>query len=346
MKNYFKILFGFCLITLVISCKKEPAVEGPELVDIFGNFEVINPLKASQKTIDFSKEEHLYFTAKLSIRTNWTLEIIGINSGAKKVFTGNEKDLMSNPIDWNGTITFAPFFRKNEPCFARLFFSQLKDTLYSDTVTITGIRPTPQVNILIDDFESPQRPYNTFSEGQQSYNSTAVNYQGVAPAEKSRYFVLAGNHGATASLFLCGMNLATKISQADTNGLYFNFATENPDKIYFNAYVYGWGDNKAELSIEFQEDDNKNGTYEAAEEGTYNYKLAVNWLGWKLISFPYSATKISTSGGFGNVDRTGKKDPDRIIATQFLLLAKAGTSGNTRAGIDFCSFTYNTPFQP
>jgi hypothetical protein len=36
MKNKFKILCGICLITLVISCKKEPAAEGPELVDIFG----------------------------------------------------------------------------------------------------------------------------------------------------------------------------------------------------------------------------------------------------------------------------------------------------------------------
>jgi hypothetical protein len=346
MKSILNIFLGICLVSLLSSCKKEPSIEGPELVDIFGKFEVLSPLKASQKSVDFSKDEHVQFKVQLSIRTNWTLEVIGLNSGARKVFNGNDKDLISNPIDWNGTISFAPFFRKNEPCFAKMYFEQQPDTLYSDTVLITGIRPTPAVNILIDDFESPQRPYNTFSEGQQSYNSTAVNYQGVAPAEKSRYYVLSGNHGATASLFLCGMNLSTKISQADTNGTYFQFATENPEKIYFNAYVYGWGDSKAELSIEFQEDDNKNGIYEAAEEGTYNYKVAVNWLGWKLISFPYSATKISTSGGFGNIDRTGKKDPDRIIATQFLLLAKPGTSGITRAGIDFCSFTYNTPFQP
>lgn len=224
-------------------------------------------------------------------------------------------------------------------------FANYSDTLYSDTLTILDVRPSPTVDILIDDFESPQRPYNTFTEGQQTFNGTSVNYQGVAPAEKTRYYVLAGNHGPTASLFLCGMNLATKTS---TNGehTYYPFQTANPDNIYFNAYIYGWGDNKAELSIEFQEDDNKDGIYQPAEEGAYTYRLKVNWTGWKLVSFHYGQTNISTSGGFGNVDRNGRKDPDRIIATQYLLLAQPGTSGVTRVGIDYANFTYYKPFTP
>jgi len=60
--------------------------------------------------------------------------------------------------------------------------------------------------------------------------------------------------------------------------------------------------------VEFQEDDNLDGTYQPAEEGTYNYRMKVDWLGWKLVSFSYDDTKISTSGGFGNTDRNGKKN--------------------------------------
>jgi hypothetical protein len=156
---------------------------------------------------------------------------------------------------------------------------------------------------------------------------------------------MSGNRGPTASLFLCGMGLSAKISQG-TGDNYFIFNTDNPKKVFFNAYVYGFGDNKAELSVEFQEDDNKDGIYQPAEEGTYNYRMNVNWLGWKLVSFSYDDSKISTSGGFGNADRNGKKELDRIIAVQFLLLSQAGTSGVTRVGLDFASFTYFTPFQP
>jgi hypothetical protein len=74
--------------------------------------------------------------------------------------------------------------------------------------------------------------------------------------------------------------------------------------------------------------------------------MKIDWLGWKLVSFSYDDTKISTSGGFGNTDRNGKKELDRISNVQFLLLAQAGTSGATRVGLDFASFTYFTPFQP
>jgi hypothetical protein len=343
-KNTNLYIFILALFT-VAGCKKDSKVEGPELVDIFGDFQILEPLKGSASTADFAAGDVIYYHTKLSIRTNWTVEVIGLNSGARKTFTGNDKDFSLNQLAWNGTITFAPFFRKNEPCVARMTFANYPDTLYSDTLTITAVRPTPEVDILIDDFESTTKPYNTFTEGQQAFNGTSVNYQGVSPAEKTRFYVLAGNHGPTASLFLCGMNLTSKISMG-TNENYYQFATDNPSKVYFNAFIYGWGDNKAELSIEFQEDDNKDGVYQPAEEGAYTYRIPINWTGWKLVSFSYADTKISTSGGFGNVDRTGKKDLDRIIATQYLLLAQAGTSGNTKVGIDFASFTYNSPFQP
>ncbi|OYU97506.1 MAG: hypothetical protein CFE21_04220 [Bacteroidetes bacterium B1(2017)] len=343
--NKLLLYIGISCFVLLSSCKKDSNIEGPELVDIFGEFKVLEPLKGSATTANFANGDIINYHCKLSIRTNWTIEVIGLNSGARKVYTGNAKDFVLNPVLWDGTISFAPFFRKNEPCVARMAFEEYSDTLYSDTLTITDVRPTPSVDILIDDFESPQRPYNTFTEGQQAFNGTSVNYQGVSPAEKTRFYVLSGNHGPSASLFLCGMNLTAKISQG-TGENYFKFSTDNPKKVYFNAYVYGWGDNKAEMSIEFQEDDNMDGIYQPAEEGAYTYRFPVTWTGWKLVSFTYDDTKISTSGGFGNSDRTGHKDLDRIIATQFLLLAQPGTSGSTRVGLDYCSFTYFKPFTP
>lgn len=107
--NLYILIFA---LTTLLGCKKDNAIEGPELVDIFGVFEVQTPLKGSVKQVDFSKGEQVLYTIKLSVRTPWTIEVIGLNSGAKKVFTGNEKDLINNPVVWDGTISFAPFFRK------------------------------------------------------------------------------------------------------------------------------------------------------------------------------------------------------------------------------------------
>jgi hypothetical protein len=339
------LYIGMIAIAIVSSCKKEAKIEGPELVDIFGDFKILEPLKASIKTPNFANGDIVIYNTKLSIRTNWTVEIIGLNSGALKIFTGNDKDFSMNQITWNGSISFAPFFRKNEPVVARMRFENYPDTLYSDTIIIAGARPTPTVDILVDDFESTLKAYNTFTEGQQTFNSTSVNYSGTSSAEKTRFFVMSGNHGPTASLFICGMALSAKISQGTANN-YFVFNTDNPKKVFFNSYVYGWGEKNAQLNVEFQEDDNLDGIYQPAEEGTYSYKMNVNWKGWKLVSFSYDETSISTSGGFGNTDRNGKKELDRIINAQFLLLAQPGTSGVTRVGLDFASFTYSAPFQP
>ena len=112
-----RISIYFCLMGLLViaGCKKDGSIEGPELVDIFGTFEVLEPLKGSTSKANFANGDRVQYACKLSIRTSWTIEVIGLNSGARKVFTGNEKDFVLHPIIWDGTITFAPFFRTNTP---------------------------------------------------------------------------------------------------------------------------------------------------------------------------------------------------------------------------------------
>jgi hypothetical protein len=110
------LIIGLVITVVFAACKKDTAIEGPELVDIFGEFKVLEPLRASIDSPDFSTNTAVIYHTKLSIRTNWTIEIISLNpnSAARKVFTGNDKDFSLNQVSWNGSITFAPFFRKNE----------------------------------------------------------------------------------------------------------------------------------------------------------------------------------------------------------------------------------------
>lgn len=336
------LLIPACLTGLLFTgCQKDDAIEGPELNDLFGEFLIIESPVSDRDTVDFSAGETVNVKGKTSIRTPWVLRIKGLTSGAVKELTGNEKDL---ELVWNGSITYAPFFRSGENVQVMIRWTEQQDSVIIDTIHIKGARPVPPVNLLIDDFET-YKYYETFSEGQQSANNTVTLYQGVSAAVGQKYYVLAGNHIPGQNLFICGAGINASTSQSSPNK-YFSFGTQNPDHIYFNAFIYGYGDGNTSLGIQFQEDDDLNGTYKASEEGSYGYSINIDWVGWKLVSFPLSATTLSTAGGFGNIDGTGRKDMDRIISMQYILLATTDRQGPVRAGVDFAAFTYNFPFQP
>ena len=84
-------LYSLCALALLGCCKDN--VEGPELADIFGEFEVFESLTADKSVVDFSAGETVVFSAQLSIRTDWELHIVGQTTGARKVISGRAKDI-------------------------------------------------------------------------------------------------------------------------------------------------------------------------------------------------------------------------------------------------------------
>jgi hypothetical protein len=66
-------------------------------------------------------------------------------------------------LQWDGTITFAPLFGE-EPCMTRLVFAEYPDTLWGDTVQVTGIRPEAAVDLVLTDFESLTQGIGNFTE--------------------------------------------------------------------------------------------------------------------------------------------------------------------------------------
>ncbi len=337
------LLFAAMFSVLSLFSCRELEPEGPELIDIFGEFYIIRPLTQDRNSVDFSAGQTVEFSAELSVRTPWSLSIRSIETGARKIITGNEKLIMGDVARWNGSVTFAPLFSAGEHVVATMTFSAFPDsTMVSDTILITGSRPLPEGGILVSDFEDPDQVFETFSEFQ--FEETSNGIESLFPAAiGDNYWYMFGRDN-NRSVFVCGMRITATSAQGTP---VFEFPTENEDKVWFNVFVFGAGAPNTQLVIDFQEDDNLDGVYVPSQEGTYNYLINVDWTGWRIISFPYSATALSTNGGLGNIDANGKREVDRIIAIQFILLSAAGQNDNPVGfGLDHAIFSINGPFEP
>lgn len=340
------------MLTLLFGCAKEDTIEGPELQDIFGEFDIIDSLDQNLTSVDFAAGEEIIFTASLSIRTPWKLEVKSLSSTASKVIEGNEREILNDVASWDGSITFAPLFQSGEQVLAMMTFENYTDTMYSDTITIVNAKEPSAIGQLISDFEDPGQGFVTFAElggtnqirtgaYAQSNFEVPPTFLALNSAEGSGYWHTAANN--INSVFINGFLLSAENIQGNTR---LEFGTQQPSKIWFNAFVFGFGNENATLTVGFQEDDNLDGSYDRFSEGEYLYTIPIDWFGWKLVSFNLGQTNISTSGGFGNIDGTGNKDVDRIINVEFLSIAQEGSSGLTGYCIDYMNFTEQRPWTP
>lgn len=338
-----------------MSCTPDP-IEGPEIQDIYGPFAVVEGLRSDRATVDFTAGEQVGFYAQLSIRTDWTLEIIGLESGARKEIQGRDREITPDVLRWDGTITFAPLFGE-EPCMTRLVFAEYPDTLWGDTVQVTGIRPEANVDLVLTDFESLTQGIGNFTEPAsfnqrvtgtyyQNLFTTPPSFATVNPPQGERFWVMSADH-SPANIFICGASMLASAATSGNPGQdYLALGTLNPDNVYFNALVYGFGDGISRLQVGLQEDDNLDGVYDRFTEGAYNAEVPVDWTGWRVVSLPLSQFARSTIGGYGNNDATGVQDLDRIIQVEFLLLAQPQTDGFCGHALDFMNFTLYAPWQP
>ena len=177
-----KIILLFIAGTVLLACRKEEVnkTDGPNLTDIYGTFEVVTTLAASQNSVDFSAGQTVYFTCETTTIKEWKISITGQTSGANKIITGTGKSLNASSALWDGSTTTFPMFRA-ETCDVMLTFTGEEDTLYT-TVVVTA----PKVNqgFLIADFENGwDNDWSTFVQSGASMDFN-IKTDGTAPEEK------------------------------------------------------------------------------------------------------------------------------------------------------------------
>ncbi len=321
-----------CLSVFVSSCRKpDEFSDGPDLYDVYGDFEIYSPLEGSQINVDFASGENVFFHCELSKVVNWQLKITGSNSGAEKIITGTSKTLDEEVALWDGTTTTLPIFRI-ENCNVELsFLTNETDTILSTSVFVT----TPKQNdgFLITDFEEGWNSnWSTFVQSGKSMDF-GIKLDGTAP-QLARYYNMAGTVDWD---WLTGM--------IDFNASAFGETTmpltSNSDNIYFNSFVYGdplYPNSR--VLFRFDEDENEDGTYDITSEDSFGYEIIIDWSGWRHISIKYSdiLSANNSSGG-------GVHNPNKLNRVSVLHLANPN-SGYAHSAIDYLIFTENEPLRP
>ena len=265
----------------------------------------------------------LTMTAAFNETAAWTITITGQTSGAQKVFTG--KSASVNQV-WRGEPGSEVFFQAEVVTVE--FKVPCKDPV-TYNVTVTSPSNFTTFGALISDFDGNGMVTNVTTIG---YNATGWSAYVTAPnvinefvvkntpltgPVGSNYLAFRGQAGP-ASWFVGGYYATVSLSSLSTN---------NPDSIYFNAFVNGNGNSTTLLGITL-----------LGSGGTKSMKLIdVNWTGWKMVSF-----KISEA----NQHPSAPPVTDTYLANaiDFGFNCKSAMGQPGEAHVDFVIFTEGKPF--
>jgi hypothetical protein len=236
-------LFSIFLI-LLISCKREPynTFQGNRIC-ASKDFEFLEPLTVSESSINLNISEYQKITAKFNETVKWQLEIIGLNSGAKKIF----KPVISNYVDikWFGNPSYPKFFMK-EPC--RIVLKINCDKLYTldfELIEKPTFRKPSSFYVLLTDFDDGAT-FN-FSTGIGLTVDTSTTYSTLGPSPQGgkfcRYF-----QSRNDSVWFFGQvtinrstnlinDLKVKLTPNDTKNIYLNLFYAGSDLPNNELYI-------------------------------------------------------------------------------------------------------------
>ncbi len=351
MKYFSYIPAGLIVLLLfAVGCRKDTL--GPSLVEMHGPVTVTEPFSASKNSVDFSKNEQVHFTAKFENDAAWIVTVKGQISGAVKTFEGASKSVdISNSV-WTGYANTIPSFQV-EPVTATLSFKYTADT-FKTTINATGLRDLDKNAVLITDFShfkfihqwDVDANHNLIKNADWKYIDTA--YKAFPKADGGVYCTMVGHPWVASNMdpYINYLDL-TSINPLVQNAPYYPLPADS-NSVYFNVMVYGTGTASTRLLINFQED---HITCRHAD-------IAVNWEGWKLLSYRYADL-------LDNV--TTPNQPNKITMVSFVLLSSAtGPYPGDKAyptpptnkpfedknpfmvgvAFDHPIFTLHTPYQP
>jgi hypothetical protein len=330
-----KIIYYLFFASLIYtSCKVDEEFEGPSLVDLYGDFSIIDSLDITNRTVNFSTGESTAFTASFSKNVNWKLEVKGLQSGAVKRFEGFSNSLTAANANWNGTTTDLPMFRV-EDCAVVLTIENVADTL-RDTLSVLGSKVYQ--GFVVADFENGWNPgWNKYVQSGANM-SFAVLTNAVA-AQGNRYYEMAGEVSWDWLIGLVNM-------PGTAYGATHYPLTNNPSNLYFNTMLYKpAGIDNGLVLFQIKEDDNEDGMYSAGTEDMYSIQVSLSEAGWSKISQRYDNIPTLVNGASSGPIGNGLHEPNKIIEVSTLFLANP-TSGYSKSWIDYMIFTEGSALEP
>jgi len=328
------ICFLLLASLLYTSCKVDEEFEGPSLVDLYGDFSIVDSLDITNRNVNFSTGESTAFTASFSKNVNWKLEVTGLQSGAVKRFEGFSNSLTAANANWNGTTTDLPMFRA-EDCAVQLSIIGVADTLH-DTLTVVGSKIYE--GFVAADFENGWNSgWNKYVQSGAQMNFAVLT--DTSAAQGNRYYEMAGEVSWDWLIGLVNM-------PGSAYGSTYYPLTSNPSNLYFNTMLYKpEGVDNGLVLFQIKEDDNEDGMYSAGTEDMYSIQVSLTANGWSKISQRYDNIPTLVNGASSGPIGNGLHEPNKIIEVSILFLANP-TSGYSKTKLDYMIFTEGSALEP
>jgi hypothetical protein len=291
-----------------------------------------------------------YYVAKFNHTVRWTITISSWKTHAQKVLTGYSDYIDESNSIWDGGSSNDYFFgynTTNDSVEVKLTV-QGSDLVAIDTIKLTGMKIYTDVfnginHILIDDFEGTA-PLTAFSPFYPDLDDLGGGNFG-----NNAYNGIKNQGNFSYRMYGKDMNNNTYIGSNNTptlNDIPSGTITEtDPNEVYINLYIYGAGRANTTVSvIAFENDANQamGTTFNQTINDKYIYQIGVDWTGWKLVSFRYSAFKRPNTGaGLGN----NHKNPEKLSGLALELDSYPTPGYEVEGFVDMVVVTENGVFQ-
>lgn len=332
MKKSFSQLFILAgLILLVSSCSHDTDFfDGPNLVDRFGDFNVLENIDVSSPTVDFAAGETVFFTARYNKNINWIVEIVGSESGAVKRIEGFSDVLDQSNARWDGGTTDLPFF-KDEMCTATLIIPE--EPTFTGTVDVEVLSGKIYAGSVFTDFETDAGSDIFVGNFEFELTPRTGRQNDIPAAQGDFYWLFEGTDNVVANFFVGLINIGAGV----TGNTYVPLPTTVPEELYFNAFIYADGGPHGIAVIQFVFDSNDSGEFEDGVDQTFQLPgdFPLNWEGWQQIS--HSMADVGMT----------QEQLQKLVAIRVLLISDMNSQPSPPLqvdfGIDYMTFTAGAP---
>lgn len=292
---------------LFFACEKEEFV-GPNLLDIYGPFEIIDSFAVQSATVDFTKQENITFKGSWTLMTPWTITITGQKSGAVKTLSGKSKFLDTLVDIWDGTSDV--IFFKEEKCDVELTFGEHANIL-KDEINIIGTYDYTKNAILLQDYEIASIG-DGLPWGGNGTNPRATLISDSLPGstpQGNKYLYMEGKEpgGTSAAWYLVGFPSYNASSFVGAN--YYPFKNADTTTTFINFFVKSYGTPNTKFALSYVEDQNNDGVFDENVDPTYGYDYIIDASikDWVKVSIPLSdfETSSTVSDGEQEIDKIG-----------------------------------------
>lgn len=332
-KSFSLLLLLAPLLLLTWACNHDTdEFDGPNLVDRFGAFTVVDSLSLSRQTVDFSAGETVELNATFNKRINWVAVITGMESGAVKVIEGFDNTVNGGNATWEGGTTILPLF-KEENSSVQLIIPE------EDSLTMTKMVEVVSSKVyegsVFTDFETEPGADIFLGNFEFELSGESGRKNTLPAAQGDWYYFFDGNDNVVPNFFVGLIDIKSTI----TGSTYAPVPTAIPEELYFNAFLYADGGPHGIAVIQFIFDTNDNGLFDDGTDQTFQVDgdYPLGWEGWQHIHHPMSDVGMTEA------------QLSKIVAIRALLIsdmnAQPTPSVPVRFGIDFMTFTEGGPLE-